>query len=285
MRRERSWLSLLPGLPCLLLLAPSVAAEPDAPPAWYRGKLDFNTGFDYRTGDYGRRDDTDILFVPFSLRYRFQELPAIPERDEFRVRLSIPYLRVKGPERGNASPGSRGTDEGAGDLSLRFTYVHRPDYSDWARTWLPHIYLSQRIKFPTASESKNLGSGEFDFTTDLALRKIIRLRRSPYFRYLKPFVRVGYKVAGEPSGERRDNAWRFGVGSSLAVTRKLDLGLRYSFRESTIPGRGDFEIVSPYLVYRFTDWLRVTPYATFGVSTRSPDWGTGMVIRLTQPIE
>ena len=92
-------------------------------------------------------------------------------------------------------------------------------------------------------------------------------------------------MAGEPSGESRNNSWRLGAGSSLAVTRKFDVGFRYSFRESTIPGRGDFEIVSPYFVYKFTPWLRVTPYAVFGVSTRAPDWGTGLAIRLTQPVD
>lgn len=260
------------------------SARADGRP-WYAGRLDFTTGVDYRTGDYGRSEDTDILFVPFSLRYRFQELPLLPKRDELRMRVGVPYVNVEGPERGNASNGDRGTDDGVGDLSLRVTYVHRPSYNAWSRKWLPHVYLSERVKFPIASESKNLGTGEFDFTTGAALRKSIRIWDGAWFHTLKPFVTAGYKVVGEPPGEDRDDSFRFGAGSSVRVTDALDVGVRYAYRESTIPGRGNFEIVSPYLGYRFTSWLRVSPYAIFGVSNRSPDWGTGLSIRFTQAVE
>ena len=72
---------------------------------------------------------------------------------------------------------------------------------------------------------------------------------------------------------------------TLKATSDLSVGVRYSIRESTIPGRGRSEIVSPYIGYRVTPWLRITPYAVFGVSTNSPDWGTGLVVRFTARID
>jgi hypothetical protein len=269
----------------LLTVAPLPAhAAGEEGRSWYAGKLDFETGFDYRTGDYGQDEDTDIYVVPFSVRYRFQNL-AWSRRDEIRLRVSVPYLIVTGPGRGNAAPGDRGTDQGIGDVNLRASYVYRP-----RPAWIPDVYLSERVKFPTASESDNLGTGKYDFTTDLVLLKAIPTRRerdrhSSWFRYVKPYAMVGYKVAGEPSGENRDNAWRFGGGATFNVNRSYDLGVSYLYRESTIPGEGDSQVVSPFTIYRITPWLQLTPYATFGVSTRSQDWGSGLLIQLTQSIE
>src|SRR5262245_2097443 len=251
--------------------------------SWYAGKLDLETGFDYRTGDYGQDDRTDIYAVPVSVRYRFQNLAWSP-RDEIRLRVSVPYLIVTGPQRGNAAPGDRGTDRGIGDVNLRASYVFRP-----RPLWVPDVYLSERVKFPTASESDHLGTGKYDFTTDLMLQKAIPTRPedrdASWFRYVKPYAMVGYKVVGEPPGQARDNAWRFGGGATLNVTRSFDLGASYLYRESTIPGEGESQVVSPFTSYRVTPWLQLTPYATFGVSTRSQDWGSGMLIQLTQSIE
>jgi hypothetical protein len=284
-RRSGAVLGLLSIV--LLALAPAHARAAGARSerSWYAGKLDFETGFDYRTGDYGNAEDTAIHIIPFSIRYRFQNL-GWSERDEIRLRVSVPYLFVKGPERGNASPGGTGTDRGIGDVNLRATYVYRP-----RPVWIPDVYLSERVKFPTASESKNLGSGEFDFTTDVVLLKQISLRRDRYrqeilpFRYVKPYLMVGYKVVGDPSAEDRDNSLRLGGGATLNIIPSLDVGANYLSRESTIPGEGDSRVVSPFAIYRVTPWLQLMPYGTFGVSTRSPNWGTGLAIQLTQSIE
>jgi len=255
----------------------AAAADREAP--WYAGKLDATVGVDYRTGDYGRPDDTDILVVPFSARYRFQQI-GFTQGDEVRLRLSIPYLEVEGPERGSASAGARGTDRGIGDLSLRGTYVFVPK----RLRWLPNVYLSGKVKFPTASESDDLGTGEYDYTLDLALRKRLPIG-STWLRSIKPFAGVGYEFVGEPSGESRNDSLRAIAGTSFEIKRRLDLGLRYSFRESTIPGRGDFHVISPFVAYRATRWLHLTPYAVFGLSERSPDWGTGIAVRFTKAIE
>ncbi len=285
------WRTALLGFLSVALLAlssdPARAGETSGERSWYAGKLDLDTGFDYSTGDYGQDESTDVRAVPFSLRYRFQNL-AWSRRDDIRLRASIAYLSVTGPERGGASPGARGTDRGLGDVNLRVTYAFRP-----RPLWIPDLLLSERVKVPTASTSKNLGTGEFDYTTDITLLKRIPLRRDRpprtsdtwTFRYVTPYAIAGYKVVGKSPHEVLDNAWRFGGGATLNVTRRFDVGVNYFSRESTIPGQGSSQVVSPFTIYRVTPWLQIMPYARFGVGTRSPDWGTGMLIQLTRGIE
>ncbi|MDH3207670.1 MAG: transporter [Gemmatimonadota bacterium] len=249
---------------------PAGAAAPSEDP-WYAGRLRFATGFDYRSGDYGSDfGKTNLLAVPVSLEYRFERLQFSPG-DRFRIRVTVPYLRVDGPFRGEASAtGGTGVDEGVGDTYLRLSYFYFPPSPKW-----PFLGFGGRIKFPTADEDKNLGTGEFDYTLETMVSQKFRL--GSYV--LTPYATVGYKFVGEPKGEDRNNSWRAGTGFSFRIDRRWTVGARYSFRESSIPGRGPRHVVGPFVNVRITDYLSVLPYAVAGLSKESPDWAVGLEFR------
>lgn len=128
-------------------------------PALAEDYLQFSTGVDYSSGDYGDVEDTEILSVPFAVKYN---------TDAFFIRASIPYLHVKGP--GSVVPGDGGpipggtsgtvtSQDGIGDLSLSAGYSFRLADNTF-------FDVNGKVKLPTASESKRLGTGTTDFTAE-----------------------------------------------------------------------------------------------------------------------
>src|SRR4051812_5059402 len=98
-------------LPALVLASAALAAP---------GEFSAGAGLDYSQGDYGTGSQTKILSIPFMLRY---------DREPWKLKLTVPYLRVTGP--GEVIPGigrtNRGrraetTESGIGDSVLAATY-------------------------------------------------------------------------------------------------------------------------------------------------------------------
>jgi hypothetical protein len=52
------------------------------------GEFGLSVGMDHGSGDYALAKDTDILYLPVSLRY---------ERFSWRVTVTLSYLRITGP--------------------------------------------------------------------------------------------------------------------------------------------------------------------------------------------
>lgn len=258
----------------LALAAPPVSAhEPETADHWYSGHLEFGTGFDYSEGDYGFAQDTRIWYVPFSVGHRFTNL-AFRDRDRSALEVTLPWLQVRGPDRGSVlAPNRRGTDRGIGDLLVEASYDVVPESDHF-----PVATLSGTLKVPTASESDDLGDGEFDFTPELMLSHHFPLDLG-VLRAFNPYASAGYEYVGDSD---RDDAWLASVGASALVGTRLLPGLHYSFQQSTLPGRGDSHTLSPSLGFYLNHWLDLTPYATIGLSTRSPDWGVGLAVRLTR---
>ena len=66
------------------------------------------------------------------------------------------------------------------------------------QVWVPGIDLMGFVKFPTASSSNGLGTGEFDEGIAAELTNYLS-------DHLIGFVDVGYTVIGSPSGTSLDN--------------------------------------------------------------------------------
>jgi hypothetical protein len=83
---------------------------------------------------------------------------------------------------------------------------------------MPFIEFIGRVKFPTASRSAGLGTGEFDvgFETEFSWA----LRR------FTPFVNVGYRYLGSPPGFELNNVVVSSVGGLYRVIDPLKSGCR-----------------------------------------------------------
>lgn len=228
----------------------------------------FSTGALYSSGDYGEATKTDVTVVPFAVRAR---------AGAFRLSAMLPYLRIVGP--GNIVGGAEGspivtgpggtartTREGWGDLNLSAAFD------------LPHgalggadLELGGRVKFPTSSSRRSLGTGE----TDAAISAELSYAAGNWI----PFLNVGYRFLGDPAGvDIRD-----GVTASLGTVAQLGKVIAivsYDFSQATTSTIDDSHSLFGALSGRLSENLILTGYAIAGLSEGSPDYGVGVLLSL-----
>ncbi len=117
-------------------------------PEQYLGSLKFTTGFDYSSGNYGQPTNTEIWYVPNTIKYNY---------DAWTMKLTIPYIRITGAG-GVIGGGPDGpivgvptqlvttTESGLGDVILSGSYT-------WFLDDLPSFELTGKVKIPTADEN------------------------------------------------------------------------------------------------------------------------------------
>jgi hypothetical protein len=240
--------------------AADVAAPPRPALRWA-----VSTGFDFSTGDYGDAEKTDVWYVPVSARVDWRQ---------WRFRVTVPYIRVTGPDSSVTSAvdgavvlasgsGDRQTQQGLGDVIGAVTYRLDPP-----RRWLPWIDLTARVKFPTASEGKSLGTGEFDET--------LQLDAMYSFGRLTPFAAVAYRFVGDPEGRDLSNALSTTLGFDWRLERWLSAGVYYGWRQTASRSLGDAHDLVPYASWKIGKHWSIGPYLDFGLSSAAPDFGAGL---------
>lgn len=248
-----------------IILCATAAAGLLATPALAQDEQSFSvtTGVDFSSGDYGTGSDTDILVAPLSVRYKTGGL---------RLSATLPWLRIEGSSAivGDGSGGvvidpnaPRTTRSGLGDLSLGASYMIPEETLGFG------LDLSARVKVPTASESKGLGTGKTDFTVGAEVSKT--------FGTVTPFASVGYRMPGDPKGIDLNNAWTASAGASVALGRTI-LIASYDYRESTSPLSDNSQEVFGAASRPLNDRLNFTLYGTGGLSDGAPDYGVGAMI-------
>jgi hypothetical protein len=227
--------------------------------------LTATTGIDYSSGDYGTGVDTNILVVPMSLRYKTGNI---------RLTATLPWLRINGSSAivGGGSGGiiidpnaPRSTRSGLGDLTIGAAYMIPEEQLGF------NLDLSARVKVPTASRSKALGTGKVDVTTSAEISKT--------FGALTPFVNVGYRMPGDPDGFELHNAWTASGGMSVAAGKSVIIA-SYDYRESTSDlARDSHELFGAFST-PFARKLTFTLYGTAGLSEGAPDYGVGSMVSI-----
>lgn len=221
------------------------------------------TGLDYSSGDYGTGVDTNIFVVPFSLRYRTGQL---------RFTATLPWLRIRGSSAivGSGSggividPGApRTTRSGLGDLTLGVGYRIPEEQLGFG------LDLSARVKLPTASRSRALGTGKVDVTVAAELSKS--------FGIFTPFANVGYRMPGDPSGFDLHNGWTASGGASMMLGKSA-LIASYDYREATSDLARDSEELFGAFSTPIAERLIFTLYGTGGLSTGAADYGVGSMV-------
>jgi hypothetical protein len=264
-------------LPWIALLASPAQLHAEEPEFVYK-RLTVSTGIDISTGDYGLEDDsgreldTEMYFIPLSIRY---------ERGPWLGKISLSILNIHGP--GDPQAFGSGTDPGTlkdsgiGDINLDLTYFWAPDHE-----WLPIIEVGTRTKLPTASRSKGLGSGQVDFTLSLDLSRT--------FGDWTPYLHTAYRFLGDSADFTRSDGLGINLGVQYKLLEKLNVGISYDWRQSSLsctidpedplpcPPGSDPQEISPYMSYRVNDDLSITPYAAFGLNSSSLDFGGGLAI-------
>jgi hypothetical protein len=221
--------------------------------------IQIGLGFDYSDGDYGDIEDTEIIAAPLSVKY-------IDE--DFFVRASLPYLRIKGP--GGVIPGDGGvigpggdtvtTEKGIGDLTLAAGYSIPLAWSTW-------LDFTGKVKVPTGSRSKGLSTGTTDFTAEAEIMHV--------FGAASASVRAGRRFNGSSTLYPLDDVWLAGA-SVYYQTGKLTLGLDYDWREGSLPTSQDRHEITGSATYKLSPAFLLQGYAYTGFNNASPDAGAGV---------
>ena len=157
-----------------------------------KGEFQLETGL-----DVARQDNHDIEIRPsLTLTY------GLSERMDAAIGSAYLFARPKEGENGN----------GLGDTELKLKYRFFDE-----KDWVPAFAMTARLKIPTASESKDLGSGRTDlgintiFTKNLSKRWILDLN-------------LGYTFIGEQGADNDFNysaAVRFVLSDKWALVGEI----------------------------------------------------------------
>lgn len=232
--------------------------------------LKLSLGANFSTGDYGTGQDVDILSLPLTAEY---------ETERWNFGLTVPFISITsvgdvvggtaGPIVTNKKKSNAGgtvertTERGLGDIVASLGYAMLP-----GNEGAPFVELSLKIKFPTASESKSLGTGEFDYTAMVNVSKT--------YGQFTPFANIGYSVIGEPSGTDLDNIILLSAGAGYAFTDRLSAGVALDYRQATTSTADASVELSPYVTWGLAGGDALDFYALVGLSDGSPDIGGGL---------
>lgn len=246
--------------------------------------LRVSIGADYTSGDYGGSDTTNIWSIPLSLGYAHGRLG---------LKVTIPWIQVTG--RGDVIPGvttpvvddnrrgalkeeddiiasggtpttvtRRTTQSGLGDVIAAASYA-LIDRTDGLR-----LAVTGKVKFPTADEKKDLGSGETDYTAQFDIDR-------PIGR-LTPFATVGYRWLGDSSELDLRNVWFATLGAAFKFTDYTSVDLSYDWSQAASRDGSPIGEVTLGVSHWLGDHWKLSAYVLKGVTDGSPDWGGGATI-------
>lgn len=259
MGKRMTWLAVL-GVG-LAGVSPAAAAD--------RGEVRVGTGLDFSTGSYGEAQDTDILYVPVTVRYT---------KFPWTARLTVPYLEIEGPGGvvgGVDAPVITGEESetiskesGLGDVVAALAYAVDP-WSDAA----PALDVTAKAKLPTADEDKDLGTGEADYS--------LQLDASKTWGKWSPFATAGYQFMGSSARLDLDNRFYGSLGVTRALPGKSSAGVSYDFRQAASKSSDDSHEVGVFGTWRAADDWRLTVYSAAGLSDGAPDLNVGVQVHHT----
>ena len=245
-------------LPLFFLLLPA----PPARAAEAGTRTDFRILPAYFSGDYGTGIDTSITYVPLIV-------VVSSRRQELRV--TVPYLSIHTSQpvlylNGEVIPAPAGgstSESGLGDVVAQDEVFVLQGSA--RRPWISGIL---RVKFPTADETKGLGSGETDYGGGVGVIQPL----GPGWNFIGAWQ---YVVRGDPPGiDFRNTSW-VTAGVQWRRSERSSWNAFYEDRQSVIEGNDDLadvslgydRVLSPGITLRSTAYAGLSSTAErFGFS-------------------
>jgi len=230
----------------------------------------WSTGVDFTSGEYADNQTTSILYIPFSAKALF---------GDFEAKVTVPYIRIKGPGTvvggGEVGPIARDrvanmitTQGGLGDVTASLTYTK------FMQDNTLFVDFTGKVKLPTASDEKNLGTGLTDFTTQVDVTKIVGGANL--------FATAGYRFMGSSDTLVLRDGFLGSLGASFNVSDRASLGLIYDYRQSASLRAENPSELTGFVSWKLSKKIRLQTYGIVGFSSGSPDTGVGMQISLRQ---
>ena len=256
--------ALISSLSLIAVASPAAAQQSSDSSDQKSTSLSFTTGVDYSSGNYGLADKTKILVVPIVARLLAGDVAvtgSIPY-----VRLETPGGVVLGPD-GNPIPGvpsAGGKTNGFGDVSLGAKYTVPEKLVGGV-----DLSVGGKVKLPTASKSKGLTTGKTDFAATI--------EAGYTFGTVSPFLEVGYRWLGDPTGVDLRDGPTLSVGSSFAFGQTVVI-TSYDYARSATASTKDSNELFGGVAVPVGKRLTLTGYGTKGLSNGSPDFGFGLLV-------
>jgi hypothetical protein len=247
----------------------------------------------YSNGNFGTGTTSEFVYVPVSIRRLFrdgdvsvvipfvsvtsngsatlvggQPTPTLPGRC---LKESGTVVDTDKPEclallnaGQGVTAGQKVTNSGLGDIILRGRY-----YAVEEKEYVPLIALTTRIKIPTASESKGLGTGALDHGYGVELSKMLGDKWIT-------FLDGGYNFIGDPEGRELQNQYWFDVGGGHYLTKSFLVSVYYEEYRSLVSDRVNIRDFFFAFNYKASDAWRFNGGVTAGVSNSAPDYGVSL---------
>ena len=242
-------------------------------------------GFEFSSGKYGTNTRTDSIYAPLTIiasptsRLGFSlEIPFVYQSNGNVVSslgrggmqgsrtTMLPTVGMAGSGSGiSPASSSNQSESGLGDITLKGGYilVHEKDS-------MPQIRPTVFVKFPTADKNKSLGTGAFDegFAVEV----------SKWLGSWNPFAEAGYTIQGKSTQLTLRNYMSYNAGLGYQVTESFRPILLVKGTTSPADGASSLLEVRLKLKYQATTHTGIDGYVAKGVTTNSPDYGTGLSI-------
>jgi hypothetical protein len=221
----------------------------------------FSTGATYITGDYGSSAQTEIYFVPFTFKYKY---------DKLNFKVTVPYLEKTGSKQVIQDIGQFGqritsrttTETGLGDISAAIRYNF---YSNQKYQFL--IDMEGKVNIGTASESKGLGTGKTDYSFRIGLYKV--------FNDITPYARLGFKVYGSPI---LNDVFYVSTGINYKIKPFISAGFDFAWREKVSDTGADKLQLTAFSSQNISKTWTIQEYIIKGFSRSTADWGGGVSV-------
>lgn len=219
----------------------------------------------YETGKYGTDTNTEILYLPLTVK-RYFEIGD--------VSLTIPYLSMKSSSvvsivddtvfqiKQRAGTTIVTTNSGLGDIILKGSLYLLQEQQKQPID----LSLVGKIKFPTADDKKGLGTGKYDETVGLEFSKLM-------LADLTLLADAYYTFIGSPPGTGIKNRFSFDTGLVDQINKSISASILYEESTPLTSGTPDLRDVMATLEYKVTSELRVFAGGSIGLTGSSPDYG------------
>jgi len=157
--------------------------------------------------------------------------------------------------------GASSRRSGIGDVSISLGY----SVPIGSTTWFD---VTGRVKLPTASTAKRLGTGKVDVTVGGDLVQDIG--------DLSLYAGGRYRFLGKPAGSTLRDTWGAGAGASYRLPGGAYVGADYGWQESATPGRGASSEMTGWVNFAVSKRLRMQVFASTGFNANSADFAGGL---------
>lgn len=217
----------------------------------------------YETGKFGTTTTTEVGYFPLVLKSLFSrgDLTLIVPYVTLRSTGQTPLVDGVPQRTRGAATTATTTSSGLGDIIFNARL-----YVLEEKKFIPTIGVVGKVKIPTASSSKGLGTGEFDAGGGVELSKT----------FIEKWVAYGdfyYMYIGDPPGLNLRNQFIFDLGAGYWITQKFQANVFYEQRTALVSGQPDPRSLIFSAFYKINETWRVNSSLEAGLSNGAPDFG------------